>query len=121
MAVDLKPYIYAKGKDAGLDGELAQAKQYGKVCPGQTVLFWKYGLRRYAMPYEKVRRIFRRVEPVYGKLCCGGRSFLIEWLVLVLKDGTQVQIHIGDDVKREAEALLAALKESHPGIAYGKE
>ena len=121
MAVDLKPYIYVKGEDAALDAEFAQTKHYGKVSPGSTRIFWKLGLRRYAFPLEGVQRIFRRLLPVYGRLCCGGRSFMIEWLVLVLQDGTELEIHIGDDVKREAEALMQALQESHPEIAYGKE
>ena len=82
MAVDLKPYIYVKGEDAALDAEFAQTKHYGKVSPGSTRIFWKLGLRRYAFPLEGVQRIFRRLLPVYGRLCCGGRSFMIEWLVL---------------------------------------
>lgn len=115
-----KQYLYQKGSDPALDADFAAASLYGKVKPGKQALFWRFGLRWYSLPLEHVQRIFRRVEPVYGKLCCGGQSFIIEWLVLLLKDGTEVVVHIGDDVKKDAEALLQALKEVHPEIQYGK-
>lgn len=117
---NLKRYIYTKGNDPALDVQFDGAKAYSKVKPGQTHLFWRSGLRRYAMPLQDIQRIYRRVEPVYGKLCCGGRSFIIEWLVLVLRDGSEMVLHIGDDVKKDAEALLQALKDMHPEIQYGK-
>lgn len=117
---NLKQYIYTKGKDPALDAQFEEAKAYSKVKPGTTHLFWRNGLRRYAMPLDQVQRIYRRVEPVYGKLCCGGKSFIIEWLVLVLRDGSETVLHIGDDVKKDAEALLQALKEAHPELQYGK-
>lgn len=115
-----KQYLYQKGTDAGLDGELAGAQAYGKVRVGKTSLFWRYGLRWYRIPMENLQRIYRRVEPVYGKLCCGGRSFLIEWLVLVKTDGSELVLHIGDDAKKEAEALMICLADTHPQLQYGK-
>lgn len=115
-----KSYRYTKGTDPQLDAQFAAAKSYEKVRPGVTALFWKSGLHWHTIPLTNVQRIFRRVEPVYGKLCCGGRSFLIEWLVLILNDGSELVLHIGDDVKKQAEALLQALKDAHPEIHYGK-
>lgn len=115
-----KQYIYTKGKDPVLDGDFLSAAAYSKVKAGKTALFWRYGLRWYAVPLDQVQRIFRRVEPVYGKLCCGGNSFIIEWLVLVLHDGSELVIHIGDDVKTQAQALLEALKKLRPELQYGK-
>lgn len=120
MASNFKKYVYTKGTDAVLDADFSGAEVYGKVRSGQTAVFWKSGLRWYGIPHGDIRRIFRRVEPVYGKLCCGRQSFIIEWLVLVLKDETEVVIHIGDDVQKKAEALLQALKDAHPEILYGK-
>ena len=118
--VNLKQYIHTKGNDPALDAEFDSAMSYSKVRAGETNLFWRNGLRRYAIPLFQVQRIYRRVEPVYGKLCCGGKSFLIEGLVLVLHDGSELVLHIGDDVKKEAEELLEALKTMHPELQYGK-
>ena len=115
-----KEYLYNKGNDAQVDGELAQSREFSKVKVGQKHLFWRNGLRRYAIGLDKVQRIYRRVEPVFGKLCCGGKSFIIEWLVLVLHDGSELVLHIGDDAVKHAEALMVYLKEAHPNIQYGK-
>ena len=120
MAVNLKPYVYKKGGDPALDQDFAAGKDYGWVRPGQTAVFWKNGLRWYAVPLTQVQRIFRRVEPVYGKLCCGGNSFIMEKLVLILKNGTELELYIGDDIEKKAAALLEFLQTGHPEIAFGK-
>lgn len=120
MGVDLKPYIYKKGTSPALDAEFAQAKSYGLVKPGQSAVFWKTGLRWCVVPLSQVQRIFRRVEPVYGKICCGGHSFIIERLVLILNDDTELELYIGDDLEKQAIALLDALQSAHPEILYGK-
>ena len=113
-------YLYTKGTDAALDTDFASAAAYGKVKPGQTAVFWRSGFRWHTIPLSSVQRIFRRILPVHGRLCAGGRSYFIEWLVLILNDGTELELHIGDDVKQDAEALLQALKNTHPQIQYGK-
>lgn len=115
-----KPYHYVKGAHTALDTQFANASEYGKVRLAETYLFWKSGLRWYVISLEGIQRIFRRIEPVYGKLCCGGKSFIIEWLVLILPDDSELVLHIGDDVPKKAEALLEHLKNTHPQIPYGK-
>lgn len=115
-----KPYRYTRGTNPALDAEFSAATPYGKVRPGETTLFWKSGLHWHAIPLDGIRRIFRRVEQVYGRLCCGGRNFVIEWLVLILADGSELVLHIGDDAAKQAESLLSALRVAHPQIPYGK-
>ena len=105
MAVNLKPYVYKKKENAALDADFAAGKDYGWVRAGQDNIFWRSGLHWHVAAMTQVQRIFRRVEPVYGKICCGGNSFIMEKLVLILKDGT---------------ALLDNLKEAHPEILFGK-
>lgn len=120
MGVNLKPYIYKKGLDAQLDIQFTQAQDYGLVKPGETVIFWRAGLHWHVISLSQVQRIFRRVEPVYGKLCCGGHSFIIERLVLILTDSTELELYIGDDMEKKAAALLDVLKSAHPEIQFGK-
>ena len=120
-----KPYRYTKGEDPALDAQFANAPAYGKIRPGETVLFWKSGLRWYVISLEGIRRIFRRIETVHGRLCCGGKTYIIEWLVLILPDSSELVLHIGDDIecgklRKEAEALLDHLKAAHPRIPLGK-
>lgn len=122
---DYKPYRYHKGENPALDAQFAAAPEYGKIRAGETAVFWKSGLRWHTIPLEGVQRIFRRVEAVHGRLCCGGKSFLIQWLVLMLEDGSELVLHIGDEIvgesmKKTAEALLEHLKQHNPRIQYGK-
>ena len=120
MTVNSKPYVYKKGTDPALDADFAAGQDYGWVRPGKTAVFWRSGLRWRAVPLSQVQRIYRRVEPVYGKLCCGGNSFIMEKLMLILNDGTELELYIGDDIEKKAVALLEFLKEGHPEIAFGK-
>ena len=120
MAVNLKPDVYKKKANPALDAEFAGGKDYGWVRPSQDSIFWRSGLHWYVVSLAEVQRIFRRVEPVYGKLCCGGNSFIMEKLVLILKDGTELELYIGDDIEKTAAALLEFLKETHPETEFGK-
>lgn len=120
MVTDLKPYRYSPRENAVLDSEFAAAARYENVRLGTAHLFWKPLFRWHVIPLSRVERLFRRVEDVYGKMCCGGRSFRMEKLALILKNGEELEIHIGDDVEPKAKALLEALKAGHPEILYGK-
>ena len=120
MAVNLKPYVYKKKENASLDADFAAGKDYGWVRAGQDNIFWRSGLHWNVVSLTEVQRIFRRVEPVYGKLCCGGNSFIMEKLVLILRDGTELELYIGDDIEKKAAALLEFLQSSHPEITFGK-
>ncbi len=120
MAIDVKQYLYTKGVDATLDADFDMAKDYAKVKPGRKAIFWKNGLRRYAISVEEIQRVYRQLEPVIRRMCCGGKSYYIERLVMILKNGEELVIHIGDDVPKDAETLYGALKELHPNLQFGK-
>jgi len=116
MAVDLKQYRC----DTGEDAEFSQAVRYEKVKLSTNHLYWKPMFRWHKISFSQIQRIFRRVQDVHGRLCCGGRNFRIEWIVLLLKDATELEIHLGEDVGKKAEALLEALKAAHPQLQYGR-
>ena len=120
MAIKMKQYAYSKGTDAVLDGDFAAAEAFGKVKAGEKAIFWRSGLRWCAVPAAYIQRIFRRREGVIRKGCCGGKSFFIERLVMVLWNGEEIEVHIGDDIPKDAEALLSQLKKLHPALQYGK-
>ena len=44
----------------------------------------------------------------------------MEKLVLILKNGTELELYIGDDIEKKAAALLEFLQTGHPEIAFGK-
>ena len=115
-----KPYRYHKGESAELDAQYKEAAVFSKIRVAQDGLFWRHGLGQYYIPFQGLQRIFRRVQEVRGKLCCGAQNFNIEYLVLILPENQELVLHIGDDVKNRAEALLEYLKQVRPEIPYGK-
>ena len=117
---DLKPYLYTSKVDAALDADFANALRCHQVKAGETGIFWKSFVRWYTVPYSRIKRIFRRVQDVRGRLCCGGRNFRIERLVLILDDDTELELYIGDDVGKDAAAFLQSLQTRRPEILYGK-
>ena len=115
MLTNLKQWLWEnKGP------EYEQALAFGNVRLGEKRLFWKSGMKLYALELDTVARVWRQEENVYGKLCCGGRSYVIHRLVLRLENGRELTVHIGDDAKDAALALLDALREQFPHIAIGK-
>lgn len=121
MVINLKDYLYTKGRDPELDAQFAAAQKFGKIRLGSTVLFWRAAFKQYVIPLENVRRIHRRIHTVIGRLCAGGHNYDMEYLVLILPDGAELVIHIADENKDIALALMAALEATHPEIKYGKE
>ena len=114
-------YVYRKKEDAHADQEFAQASQYGKVKIGKDLIFWKKGLKWNVTDLDGVTRAFRRIEAVDAKMCCGNVNFDVQKLVLVRKDGEELELLIGEGTVREADALYQRLQESRPEITYGKE
>ena len=101
--------------------EYDHALPFGNVRLGVKRLFWKQGMKLCHLELDTVRRVWRQEENVYGRLCCGGRSYVIHRLVLKLQDGKELTLHIGDDARADAEGLLAVIAQRFPHIAIGKE
>jgi len=120
MRIYPKEYLYTDGKDAALDADFAAAKACGKVKAGSEAIYFKAGFKWYAVPVSRIRRMFRRMDMVYGKLCCGGRTYDVQMLVIIDDQGREIEIHIGDDMKEKAEALYEQLKELYPQVTFGK-
>ena len=125
MITNLKAYLYHRGTDQALDDAYSTSTSFGLLKLGNGVLFWKTAFRWYCVALSDAVRVYRRVEPVYGKLCCGGSSYDIESLVLVLKDGTELELligrnGIGNAIRKDAERLMMVLQEAHPELQFGK-
>ena len=112
--------VYKNGVNEAVDRDFREAVSYVRVKLGENHIFWKKGLKWSVIDIACVDRVFRRVEEVKTKVCCGPANFDIQKLVLVLKDGENVEIRIGDGTKREAEELFAKLQQIHPELKYGK-
>lgn len=117
---ELAEFRYKRDANHLIDKEFETSSRYGKVRIGQKVIFWKKGLFWYCVKLEEINRIFRRIEAVDTKMCCGNVNFDIQKLVLVLKDGTELEALIGDGMIREAEILYERLKAEAKDIIFGK-
>ena len=117
---ELKNYLYTRGVDEVLDREFEQGVAKGKVKLGENTIFWKKGLRWYGVKIEQVERVYRRVEEVKSKLCCGSANFDIQKLMLQLKNGEELSVLISEGEVKAAESLYKLLQEKHPQLQYGK-
>lgn len=125
MTANLKSYLYRRGTDKALDSAFDSGSFYGALKLGGSVLFWKIAFRWYAIDLSHVQRVFRRVEPVFGKLCAGGSNYDIESLVLILEDGAELELligknEIGNAVRKDAQRLMQTLQEQFPQLQFGK-
>ena len=69
MITNLKAYLYRRGTDKALDDAFDSGSFFGILKLGNGVLFWKTAFRWYCVVLSDAVRVYRRVEPVYGKLC----------------------------------------------------
>lgn len=112
--------VYQKNKDPEITKDFEQADLYGKVKLGWNHIFWKKRLSWQYVSLNEIYRIYRRVEAVDSKMCCGNVNFDIQKLVIELKDGTSCELIVSEGVPREAEVLYHALQNQRPEILYGK-
>ena len=117
----MKKYVYVRNVNIKADQEFLETEKYGNVKPGNTMLFWKRGLKWYVVSLEEVNRIYRRVEYVYGKNCVGRDKYEMQRLVLVLKNGEELEIPVGDRMEKKAVELMEYLQKEHAEILFGKE
>ena len=118
MAVNWKEFAYAPGQDAVADKNYEQAVTYGKVKLGSQWIFWKDGMHRCAVSFDRVKRVFRRINEVKTKICCCTTNFDTQSIVLVLDDGRELVLKLGDGLQREGEEIFAAIKRDHPGLKF---
>ena len=121
MKGDMKEFIYDKGVVSKQDEAFNKSVAYSNVRLSDDYIFWKSGLRRCVVAISEVERVYRRVEEARSKVCCGNANFDTEKLMVVLKNGSVLEMRIGDGTQKEAVALFDALKTAHPELKYGKE
>ena len=63
--------------------EYKEAREFGAVRVGKTMLFFRKGRKTYCMSYPEISRFFRRVMLVPAKMCCASGKLPVESLVPV--------------------------------------
>lgn len=100
----------------GLAAEYGAARAIGVVRAGEKHLFFRAGLKTYALELSEIRRCYRRVMRVPMKMCCGQGSLDVEHLVVEGDKGELAQIQLPGT--RAAVALMDVLKEKLPGVDF---
>ena len=113
------PLLETEKQEDGLQGEYRDARQIGNVRMGELHLFFKSGLKTWFIAYHDVRRLFRRVEAVPAKMCCGKGTFEIENLV-VCGEGDKELAQVQLPGKKAAQLLMKELEQRVPEAQFGR-
>ena len=118
MKTNWKPFLFDKKRD---DGDFANGTSFGRVRLGQRRIYWELGFRWYGVELSRVERVYRRVEEALMQVGCRPGVQGIQKLVLILTDGTKLELQVGEGNKETvAEALYEALQQAQPQLQYGK-
>lgn len=89
----------------------------GRIIFLSEELNYSQFMKKHRVSYDDILWAYERVEDVYGKLCCGGSSYQLVTLILVLKNGERKKVEM--DSREEAKEALKQLKEHYPRIFTG--
>lgn len=91
-----------------LGSDYKSAREIGKIRLGEKGLYIRNALRTYYLPYDRIKRCFRRVMMVQTKLCCGKGDLTVENLVLCDENGELASVTLPGT--RAAKALMEELR-----------
>ena len=91
-----------------LTEEYKAARTIGSIRIGENNLFFKLRLKVYFVPYDLIRRCYRRVLLVPATVCCGKGELHVENLVLCTQEGEIAQIPLPGT--REAKEVMRELQ-----------
>ena len=103
-------------EDALLKQEHSGARIIGNLRIGESVLFFRSGLKTYYVPFADVKRCFRRVLAVPMKMCCENGELEVENLVIGDSDRELAQITLPGS--RAAREVIRILKEKMPDADF---
>ena len=111
------PLTEARIDDAVLRNEYRSGRAIGVIRLGESVLFFRAKLKTYYVPYSGITRVFRRVQLVPARMCCGRGDLSIENLVICGRDEAEIaQIQLPGD--RAGKAIIEELKVRIPDIPF---
>ena len=99
-----------------LSEEYKNSREIGVMRIGQDHLFFRAGLRTYAINYSDVKNCFRRVQEVPAKMCCGKGNFQIE--SIVISDGVKELAQIQMPGTKASKAAFEELKNKMPSADF---
>ena len=116
----------AEKKFAGIDGAVSapevtkdyeNAQVFDKVRIGALGAYFRDGFKIRFLSYDRVERVFLRIQEVNGKLCCGSTTYAYFRLVFVV-DGKEYADALSENEKAMS-AALEAIRSAAPNVAIG--
>lgn len=116
----------AEKKFAGIDGAVSapevtqdyeSAQVFDKVRIGALGAYFRDGFKIRFLSYDRVERVFLRIQEVNGKLCCGSTTYAYFRLVFVV-DGKEYADALSENEKA-MRAALEAIRSAAPNVAIG--
>lgn len=102
--------------DPTLTDEYKAGHEIGVIRVGKNNLFFKRRLKHYVIPFEEIKRMYRRVLLVPARMCCGKGDLAIENLVVCTDAGEAAVIQLPGT--KAAKALIEELKELLPWVDF---
>lgn len=99
-----------------LEVEYKASREIGSIRIGETHLFFKRRLKVYYIPYQDIKRCYRRVLMVPAQVCCGKGEIAIENLVIC--DDNQELCELQLPGTKAAKILVEELKKLMPDTDF---
>ena len=112
------PLTATVAADAALNAEYNAGRAIGNVQLGNRYLFFKVKRKVYYIPYTDITRVFRRVQLVQTKMCCGKGNLELENLVICGEAGELAQVQLPG--ARAGKILLEEIPKKAPHVQIGK-
>lgn len=92
-----------------LEQDRRGARQIGVIRFGNECLHFKAGFKNYYVPYDEIKRAYRRVMGVPAKMCCGKGELRVESIV-ICDDNNELAV-IQTPGERAAKEVIVELKD----------
>ena len=112
------PLTATVAADAALNAEYNAGRAVGNVQLGNEYLFFKVKRKTYYIAYSEITRVFRRVQLVQTKMCCGKGNLELENLVICGEAGELAQVQLPG--ARAGKILLEEIPKKAPHVQIGK-
>ena len=103
--------------EAELQADYDAADKKDKVRLGEKCVYINHALSVEYLPYTSIERVFRRLEDVCAKLCCGFVPYEVHHLVMI-SGGEEIAVRFED--KNTVISTLEQIALKNPAIPVGK-
>ena len=108
----------ANFSDAELQADYEAADRKEKIRLGEKCVYISHALSAEYLPYTSIERVFRRLEDVCAKLCCGVVPYEVHHLVMIC-GGEEVAVRFED--KACVISAMEKIALMNPAVLVGKE